>query len=455
MSTLKVDTITTISGTGNINLSRPIAGDGSNLTGISPSKATIEALGIELPAANLTGTIHADRYTDTVYTHPTTAGNKHIPSGGATNQVLTYSSSGTASWAAPAAGDKRNFIIDGDFTQWPEGTAATSLANLYTSALWKGRHTSDGTATWERSTDVPTVGDSSHESEYSMLIKCTGTDASLTGSQRIALGYAVTGSDFTALHQQEVTLSFWAKTAAANTGDTYSVAIWNGGQNRNYIMNFTPTSSWAQYTFTWTGDTGGTYNFDEDNAGLKIYIALGAGPNDDDATALETWEAGNGELSSSASPISNFMDSASNEFYITQVGLYLGSSAPTFTSPSIATVVDQVEYYVEKWDLTSVAGEQGVAVGACTGTSTLDAFFQYKTTKRGIPSSVTGSAATTFRGFDGSASAIPSSMTFGLITPKTCRIRTVQAGTTWTIGNPGYLSREGSTSAFILVDARH
>ncbi|MDP7368224.1 MAG: hypothetical protein QGH83_13330 [Candidatus Pacebacteria bacterium] len=136
MSTLKVDTITTISGTGNINLSRPIAGDGSNLTGISPTKTTIEALGIDVPAANLTGTVadarfpvtlpassgvnltalnasnissgtlHADRYTDTVYTHPTTAGNKHIPTAGATDQVLTYSSSGTAAWADPAGGGK-------------------------------------------------------------------------------------------------------------------------------------------------------------------------------------------------------------------------------------------------------------------------------------------------------------------------------------------------------------
>ena len=103
MSTLKVDTITTISGTGNINLSRPIAGDGSNLTGVAPTKATVETLGIELPAVNLTGTIHADRYTNTVYTHPTTAGNKHIPTAGATDQVLTYSSSGTATWADPAA----------------------------------------------------------------------------------------------------------------------------------------------------------------------------------------------------------------------------------------------------------------------------------------------------------------------------------------------------------------
>ena len=40
--------------------------------------------------------------TDTVYTHPTTAGNKHIPSGGAAGQFLRYSASGTASWATPS-----------------------------------------------------------------------------------------------------------------------------------------------------------------------------------------------------------------------------------------------------------------------------------------------------------------------------------------------------------------
>lgn len=34
----------------------------------------------------------------TVYTHPTTAGNKHIPSGGAADKILAYSASGTAQW---------------------------------------------------------------------------------------------------------------------------------------------------------------------------------------------------------------------------------------------------------------------------------------------------------------------------------------------------------------------
>lgn len=35
---------------------------------------------------------------NTVYTHPTTAGNKHIPSGGKSGQILRWSADGTASW---------------------------------------------------------------------------------------------------------------------------------------------------------------------------------------------------------------------------------------------------------------------------------------------------------------------------------------------------------------------
>ena len=39
-----------------------------------------------------------------VYTHPTTAGNKHIPTGGTVGQIMTNSASGTAVWSDPVAG---------------------------------------------------------------------------------------------------------------------------------------------------------------------------------------------------------------------------------------------------------------------------------------------------------------------------------------------------------------
>ena len=48
----------------------------------------------------LNKTVPADAlFTDTIYTHPTTSGNKHIPSGGASGQFLKWSADGTATWA--------------------------------------------------------------------------------------------------------------------------------------------------------------------------------------------------------------------------------------------------------------------------------------------------------------------------------------------------------------------
>lgn len=66
-----------------------------------------------------TGTITTQ---DTVYTHPTTAGNKHIPSGGSSGQILRWSADGTAVWGAD------------NNTTYSTGTASTAgLTKLYTS----------------------------------------------------------------------------------------------------------------------------------------------------------------------------------------------------------------------------------------------------------------------------------------------------------------------------------
>ena len=48
-------------------------------------------------ATNDTVTIAAK---NTVYTHPTTSGNKHIPSGGSSGQILRWSADGTAAWGS-------------------------------------------------------------------------------------------------------------------------------------------------------------------------------------------------------------------------------------------------------------------------------------------------------------------------------------------------------------------
>ena len=49
-------------------------------------------------------------FTDTKYTHPTTSGNKHIPSGGSSGQILRWSANGTAVWGNDKAIYKKNLI---------------------------------------------------------------------------------------------------------------------------------------------------------------------------------------------------------------------------------------------------------------------------------------------------------------------------------------------------------
>jgi len=57
------------------------------------------------------------------YTHPTGAGNNHIPSGGASGNYLKWSASGVATWSAIAAGDvtqsaSARFVTDTEKSTW-------------------------------------------------------------------------------------------------------------------------------------------------------------------------------------------------------------------------------------------------------------------------------------------------------------------------------------------------
>lgn len=58
----------------------------------------------------------------TAYTHPTTSGNKHIPSGGSTGQILKWSADGTAVWANESSGG--NSVSYSDFVG--SGSSAAS-----------------------------------------------------------------------------------------------------------------------------------------------------------------------------------------------------------------------------------------------------------------------------------------------------------------------------------------
>ena len=64
-------------------------------------------------------------FTDTVYTHPTTAGNKHIPAGGSSGQILKWGAAGTATWATPTDSGAMPKPTTSNVVRWTRKTSIT------------------------------------------------------------------------------------------------------------------------------------------------------------------------------------------------------------------------------------------------------------------------------------------------------------------------------------------
>ena len=85
---------------------------GSNVT-LTPD-ATNDKVTIGITKDNVTSALgYTPPTTDTKYTHPTTTGNKHIPAGGSSGQILRWSADGTAVWGADNNTTYSNFVKSG------------------------------------------------------------------------------------------------------------------------------------------------------------------------------------------------------------------------------------------------------------------------------------------------------------------------------------------------------
>jgi hypothetical protein len=122
------DTITTINGKTGAITKADIVALGIPAQDTTYSNATTSAAGL-MSAADKTKLDGIETGANN-YTHPTTAGNKHIPTGGSSGQLLGYSSSGTAKWVAPSTINAGQ--VDGK-SIWvgAEGSKGTDANTIY------------------------------------------------------------------------------------------------------------------------------------------------------------------------------------------------------------------------------------------------------------------------------------------------------------------------------------
>ena len=354
---------------------------------------------------------------------------------------------GSALTGLPASGDKRNFIIDGDFTQWPEGDKTSIAHGAYGPALW--RHWSNGpTAVKDikQSTDVPTVAQSGHQSKYSVHIDVTTADAAVGASEALRFGYHITGSDFAYLHQQQVTLAFWVKDT--KTGP-HAVSFANSAVDRSYVAEYTinTTNTWEYKTITLTLDTSGTWLFTEADIGLFIFFGLLVGSTYH-GTA-NTW----GARAYGTSSTVNSMDSTSNNFHLSQVGLYLGSTAPTFVGESVATVREQVDYYVQRYEYAN-EGNEMICSGFQNSTTVAHCQLNYRNYLRTAAPTITHAPAAGFAVSVSGGISPATSFTDNNKGRHGCRF-SVTHGSQGAAKDPCSWARDGSDTCWIVIDSRH
>ena len=243
----------------------------------------------------------------------------------------------------------RNVVINGAMQCWQRATAATAAANGYNTVDRFKFYKDTGAFTTERSDDHP------HGAGYSLKAQCTTADTSLSAGNYAFIDSELEGQtlqhfQYGASTAKNVTLSFWVK---SNKTGIYTISVYkHAGSGTGYMYRkeytISAADTWEKKTIT-ISPTAGSTSFITASAGaipkttgngigLTFNFAMGSTYHGAD----DTWETGSAYATSNQV---NWLDSTSNNFYITEIQMELGSEATPFEHRSFGDELARCQRY--------------------------------------------------------------------------------------------------------------
>ena len=261
MSTLKVNTITTVDGTGNIVVSRPLSGSGASLT--------------SLPAANLTGTLPAISGANLTGVTATPADNsitlaKLAP--GTDGNLITYDASGDP--AHVATGTAGHVLTSGG-----AGVAPTFAANTHTPA-----DNSVGLAQLAPGTDGNII---SYDASGDPVAIATGTDGQVLTSA--GAGAPPAFEDAAGGGGGPTVVS----TTLSNGASSYTFSSLPSGITRMQLWFYEVSLSGTDELLVQFGDSGGieTSNYTTASGRVMVYQGTSSGVSNNGGFIIRLAEA--------------------------------------------------------------------------------------------------------------------------------------------------------------------
>ena len=279
----------------------------------------------------------------------------------------------------------KNFIINGAMNVAQRGTSATASGNgtYDTIDRWKTFDGNDGAFTSEQSTDSP------EGFSNSLKLACTTADTSLASNTYASFLQSIEAQnlqslDYGSSDAKPITLSFWVK---SNKTGTYCIAVEKTDSTTyRFVKEYTISSAntWEYKTITILPDSnikGGAGAIADDNGvGLVVLWSLGHGSDNTGATD-NTWHTGNQFATNNQV---NWMDSTSNNFYLTGCQLEIGEKATEFEHISPNVEIERCKRYYTRYNSTSPHQRLGGS-GFAQTTDDFGIFIKFSPEMRGVP----------------------------------------------------------------------